>query len=428
MIGTVEPQTTTSAAKIKRPINLSSKEFANNKYAYYKWLRENEPVHKGKMMSLIGGYLIAGYDDCVGLLKDDRFVRSRSTATGGRSFPLPLPKSLSMLMSILTATDPPDHRRLRALVHKTFTPRMLTKLEKRVETLTHELLDAAEKSKEQRAGKVAQSEIQIDLMTAYAYPIPVTIIAEMLGIDAHEIPEFSAYLESIINGMSGLSIIRTVAFDLPKSVKFIRRLIERKRTDPGDDIMTRLIEAEEDGDSLSEDELIAMVFTLIVAGHETTYHLIVNAVYTLLMHPEELARLQAEPALIDSAIEELMRFNGPIHGTDPIYAAEEVSLSGVTIPKGAMVMPLLGSANRDPAAFENPDVLDIARVHNRHLGFGQGIHYCLGAPLARMETRIALQTLFARYPNLRLAVSPDELEIVPAPGWHKYKAMPVVLE
>ena len=410
---------TITTVKIKRPINLSGKEFANNKYAYYKWLRENEPVHKGKLMNFMGGYLIAGYDDCVNLLKDERFVRNRTTATGGRKFPIPLPKSLSILMSALTATDPPDHRRLRTLVHKAFTPRMLTKLERRIESLTHELLDAAERS--------AKEGQQVDLMRAYAYPIPVTIIAEMLGIDAHEIPKFSAYIESIINGMTGLSMIRTIAFDLPKSVKFVRRLIERKRANPGDDIMTRLIEAEEDGDSLSEDELVAMVFTLIVAGHETTYHLIVNAVYTLLMHPEVLAQLRAEPTLMDSAIEELMRFNGPIHGTDPIYATEEVILHGVTIPKGSMVTPLLGSANRDPAAFENPDILDITRTPNRHLGFGQGIHYCLGAPLARMETKIALQTLFERSPNLRLAVSPDELEIVPAPGFHKYKAMPVVL-
>jgi len=419
----MKPPKTITAAEIKKPVNLSSKEFANNKYTYYKWLRENEPVHKGKMMSLMGAYLIAGYDDCVNVLKDPRFVRNRAAAKGGRSFPLPLPKSLSLLTSVLTATDDPDHRRLRALVHKAFTPRMLTKLEPRIKRLTHALLDNVEK----RAEKSAEQGGQIDLMTAYAYPIPVTIIAEMLGIDADEIPEFSAYLESIINGMSGLSIIRTVAFDLPQAVKFVRRLIERKRTVPGDDIMTRLIEAEEDGDSLTEDELIAMVLTLIVAGHETTYHLIVNAVYTLLMHPEAFARLRSEPALIDSAIEELMRFNGPIHGTDPIYAAEEVTMSGVTIPKGSMVLPLLGAANRDPAAFENVDMLDIGRTPNRHLGFGQGIHYCLGAPLARMETKIALQTLFERNPKLRLAVSPDELEIVPAAGWHKYKAMPVLL-
>lgn len=191
--------------------------------------------------------------------------------------------------------------------------------------------------------------------------------------------------------------------------------------------VTGLIEAEEDGDRLSEDELVAMVFLLIVAGYETTVHLITNAVQTLLTHPEQLARLRAEPELIESAVEEVLRYNGPVHGTKPEYALEDVTLHGVTIPKGAVVMPLLGAANHDPAVFENPEVFDIARTPNRHLGFGQGIHYCLGAPLARLEARIALKTLFERNPNLRLAVRPEELKLQYIPGWHRHVSLPVVL-
>jgi cytochrome P450 len=166
---------------------------------------------------------------------------------------------------------------------------------------------------------------------------------------------------------------------------------------------------------------------LIVAGHETTVHLITNAVETLLRHPDQLARLRAEPELMEPAVEEILRYSGPIHGTKPHYPLEPVTLHGVTIPKGAAVMPLLGAANFDPSVFDDPETFDIARTPNKHLAFGLGIHYCLGAPLAWMETQIALKTLFGRYPELRLAVRPDELKLRRLPAWHSYESLPVVL-
>ncbi|MEO2015893.1 MAG: cytochrome P450 [Fuerstiella sp.] len=399
---------------IKHPIKLNSKKFNDNKYEYYTWLREEAPVYKGKV-SIINAYLLSRYDDCVGMLKDSRFVRNRSTATGGGRMPFPMPKSVSLVAHSMILEDEPEHRRLRSLVHMAFTPRALARLEERIERLTHELLDKAE-----RRGEV-------DLKQVYSLPIPVTVIGEMVGVSEEDMPKFMNGLYALTKGFSGWALFRTFFWDLRQTVKFVRGLIARKRADPQDDILTGLIQAEEEGEKLSEDELVSMVFLLIFAGYETTVHLITNGILTLLQHPDQLARLRAQPELMESAIEEILRYNGPIHGTKPAYAREDVTLHGVTIPKGSAVMPLLAAANRDPAVFENPDVFDIGRSPNHHLGFGHGIHYCMGAPLARMETKIALTNLLQRNPNLRLAVGPEQLRLQNLPLWHRYESLPVVL-
>lgn len=396
-----------------KPIDLLNKHFMQHKYAYYKWLREEDPVHQGRL-SVMKIYFLSRYDDCVSILKDPRVVRNRTTATGGgRRFPMPLPKSVSLLINSMINEDDPNHRRLRTLVHKAFIPRRLAHLDNRIDQLTHELLDKVEK------------EGTADLMTDYALPIPVTVIGEMVGVSKEEVPEFATYMSALTDGMTGPTVLKTFLWDMPKAIKFCRALIEKKRANPQDDILTGLIQAEEAGDKLSEDELIAMLFLLIVAGYETTVHLITNAVQTLLTHPEQLDRLRQNPALLESAVEEVTRFNGPIQATKPGYPTEDITLHGVTIPKGKPLMPLLGAANRDPAIFENPELFDIGRTPNRHLGFGQGMHYCLGAPLARIETKIALRNLLARNPNLRLAVAPEELELQKIPSWHRYKSLPV---
>lgn len=405
---------THSALQFKEPLNLTSREFIANKPAYYRWLREEAPVCKGKV-SLLSFYLLSRYEDCVMLLRDPRFVRNRTTATGGGRLPFPVPKWVTLLSQSMIIEDEPDHRRLRTLVHKAFTPRTLARLEGRVEALTHELLDRAE------------AQGKVDLIEAYALPLPVTIIAEMVGVSEGDMPRFRDSVRVLTSGYSGWSILRTLLWDMRQAVAFVRELIARKRAEPQDDILSALIQAEEEGDRLSEDELISMVFLLIVAGYETTVHLISNGLLDLLQHPEELARLRAEPELMESAVEEMLRFSGPIQGTKPCYALEEVTLHGVTIPKGATLMPVLGAANRDPAIFDDPERFDITRTPNKHLGFGHGIHYCLGAPLARMETRIALQNLLERNPTLHLAVPASELKLQPLPLWHRYERLPVVL-
>lgn len=400
---------------IKEPINLNSKAFIANKYAYYTWLRQEAPVYKGKVGIIINAYLLSRYDDCVHMLKDPRFVRNRTTATGGGRMLFPMPKSVALMAQSMILEDEPEHRRLRNLVHKAFTPRALARLEERIERLTHALLDEAEK------------QGTVDLIRAYALPIPVTVISEMVGVSDEDMPKFRNSLRVLTDGLSGWTLFRTFFWDLRHAVTFVRDLIARKRLDPQDDILTGLIQAEEQGETLSEDELVSMVFLLIFAGYETTVHLITNGVVTLLQHSDQLARLRAQPPLMASAVEEILRYNGPVQATKPGYAVEDVTLHGMTIPKGSAVIPLLGSANHDPAVFENPEVFDILRSPNKHLGFGQGIHYCLGAPLARMETRIALNNLLARNPNVRLAVEPAELRVQNIPLWHRYESLPVML-
>lgn len=399
---------------INHPIDITNRHFNEHKYRYYQWLREEAPVYRGKL-SIVKVYLLSRYDDCVRMLKDPRFVRNRSTITGGSRLPFPTPKSVALLSQNMILADEPEHRRLRNLVHKAFTPRALARLQSRIETLTHDLLDRAERQRE------------VDLIPAFALPIPVTVISEMVGVSDADMPAFRNGMQVLSDGMSGWSLFRTFAWDLPRLITFVRDLIARKRADPQDDILTGLIQAEEQGEKLSEDELVSMVFLLIFAGYETTVHLIANAVVTLLEHPDQLARLRAQPDLLESAIEEVLRFNGPVQGTKMAYATEELRIHGVTIPRGATVVPLLGSANHDGAVFDAPEVFDIARSPNKHLGFGQGIHYCLGAPLARMETSIALKNLLERNPRLRLTVEPSTLRIQNMPLWHRYERVPVAL-
>ncbi len=405
-----------SSIDIKHPISLQNKHFINNKPAYYAYLRDEAPVYKGKV-SVLSGYFLSRYEDCVNILKDPRVVRNRATATGGGGrLPFPLPKSVALMAQSMIIEDDPEHRRLRTLVHKAFTPRSLVKIEERIEALTHELLDKAEK------------EPEVDLMQAYALPIPVTVIQEIVGVPPGEMPRFQNSMKVLTDGFSGWALFRTLFWDMRQAAKFIRELITLKKENPGDDILTGLIQAEEEGDKLTEDELVSLVFLLIVAGYETTVHLITNGVLTLLQHPDSLSELMANLDLMDSAVEEILRHSGPIHGTKPMYPMENITLHGVTIPKGATIFPLLGAANRDPRQFDNPELFDIHRNPNRHLGFGQGIHYCLGAPLARMEAKIAFKTLFERNPDLHLSVNVDELKLTNVPSWHRYEALPVRLK
>ena len=400
------------------PRNLAGKDFTQNKYAYFDWIRENEPVYKAKMF-VMDIVCLSRYQDCADMLRDDRFVRNRSVATGGGGrLPFPVPKTVALLADSMITADNPEHRRLRLLVNKAFTPRSLKSMESQLELMTHQLLDEAEKN---------SSAGVIDLMSAYSLPIPVQVISQLMGVSDEDMPEFRKGVRVLTEGMSGFGIMRTLLWDMPGLVKFCRGMIERKRQHPGDDVLSQLIEAEEEGDKLSEDELIAMMFLLVFAGYETTVHLINNAVLTLLQHPDQLQKLKTDPSLCNTAVEEVLRFKGPVHGTKPNWAREDVEWGGVKIKRGTPVMPLLGAANRDPRQFNDPESFDIARDPNKHLAFGYGIHLCLGAWLARLETRVALNTLLARYPDLELAVDASELRLQTVPFWHRYESLPIRL-
>jgi len=401
---------------LSRPINLISKDFARNKFAYYEQLREQKPVQKAKI-SVIRLYTVSRYEDCTAILKDPRVVRNRTVATGGSRFLFPMPKSIKALAYSMITEDDPNHRRLRNLVRLAFRPQAINLLESRVEQYTDELLD----------GLAGQH--QIDLQTQFALQVPTRMIADMMGIDFADMPKFQQALSVVSKGFSGWRMLRTLFLDFPNTAKFMRGLINKKRENPGPDILTGLIQAEdEQGDRLTEDELLAMTFLLLFAGFETTVHLISNGVLTLLQHPDQLERLRSKPTLIDSAVEEILRHRGPIQGTKPNYLMDDVELHGVTIPKGQPVMPLLGAANHDPRVFHNPLEFDIGRDPNRHLGFGHGVHFCLGAHLARMEAKIAIGKLFQRFPDLALAVDADALVVQNMPGWHRYAELPVATQ
>lgn len=283
------------------------------------------------------------------------------------------------------------------MVQKAFTPRLVEQLRRRVQHLADRLLDDL------------RERTHFHLIRNYALPIPTTIIAEMLGVpveDRHRFHRWSKAIVSINTSVRGTLLVLPHVWAF---LRLIRRLIRSKRAASADDLLSALVQAKEAGDRLSEDELVAMVFLLLVAGHETTVNLIGNGMLALLQHSDQLARLRAEPALLKPAVEELLRFSGPLETASERYAREDVTVAGVTIPGGEQVFAAVASANRDDRQFPDPDRLDITREPNRHLAFGLGPHFCIGAPLARLECQVAIGSLLWRLPGLRLAVPPGAL-------------------
>jgi cytochrome P450 PksS len=299
---------------------------------------------------------------------------------------------------MLLNLDPPDHTRLRALVSKAFTPRVVERLRERIQNVCDELLDSA------------AADGRTELVRGFALPLPLTIIADLLGIPPQDRPRFNSWSRSVAAFSSGA--VRDMLRAQPSLwllVRYFRKLVALRRAEPRDDFVTALVQAEEAGDKLSEDELVAMIGLLLMAGYETTVNLIASGALALIQHPQQRDRLQQNPALAESAIEELLRFTSPLDYASPFVAREDVTIRSVTIPRAAVVLAVLGSANHDESQFPDPETLDITRQPNRHLAFGLGAHFCLGAPLARLEGEIALMTLLRRFPELRLAGPPESL-------------------
>lgn len=395
--------------------NLSSREFAATRPQQYRWLLEEGPLCRGRI-AVLGLYLVSRHADCLQVLTDPRWLRNRSRARGGGGrLPFPLPKNIAFLAQSMIVEDDPEHLRLRRLVHKAFTPNATRQLEGRVAEITESIL------------KGLEDKTEIDLTAEFSLPIPVTMIQEMMGLEPEEMPRFRNSLRALTTGITGWSMLRTMFKDLPAAARWVREVIARKRNKPGEDILTALIHAEEDGDQLSEDELVSLTFLLIIAGYETTVHLLSNSALALIEHPEAMERLRDDATITASGVEELLRYCGPIHGTKPMFAAEEVEIRGHRIPRGSMLIPVLGAANFDADVFADPWRLDLEREPNRHLGFGHGAHFCLGASLARMEARVVLPRLLRAFPNLRLAVPREELVPARMPLWHRYESMPVRL-
>lgn len=274
---------------------------------------------------------------------------------------------------------------------------MIEQLRPRIQQITDDLFDAV-----QHQGKM-------DLINDFAYPLPITVISEMLGIPVADRRQFRSWTQTMVNVGEKFDQDTAAQTALKEFRHYIVTLLAEKREHPGNDLISGLVQAEENGDKLSEVELISTVFLLIVAGHETTVNLIGNSVLALLQHPDQMQLLRQDPALLHSAIEELLRYTAPVSNASPRFAKEDIAMHGKVICKGEMVIVSLVAADIDPQQFSNPETLDITRQENQHLAFGKGIHYCLGAPLARLEGQIAIGTLLRRMPNLRLAIEPEQL-------------------
>jgi pimeloyl-[acyl-carrier protein] synthase len=367
--------------------------FVADPYPTYRRLRDEDPVHQ----SPLGFWILTRYEDVVGTLRDPRFLKEPMIAAVATRLGIQAPTiGLSML-----DRDPPDHTRLRGLASKAFTPKVVEGLRPRIQEIVDGLLDGVE-----RAGSM-------DLIEEFAYPIPVNVICEMLGVPVEDHEQFKGWSLDLARGLDSIllgpesEVAKRSAVARQGLTEYMRGLIAQRRAAPRPDLLSALIAAEEAGDKLSEVELVATCILLLVAGHETTVNLIGNGMLALLRHPEQLRRLREQPTLIGTAVEELLRYDGPVQRTART-ATEDVTLRGRTIPKGEIVMPFIGAADRDPAQFRDPDRLDVTRTENRHIAFGLGIHFCLGAPLARIEGQIAINTLLKRLPNLALAVENPE--------------------
>jgi cytochrome P450 len=394
------------------PAELFSPGFWVNPYPTYAALRREGPVRSIAVSADTVVWLVTRYRDVRQALEDPRLSKSAMMpeSTYGGLIP---PEVVAATVQHMLAADPPHHTRLRRLASTAFTARRVAALRPRVTELADELIDAM------------SAREQVDLVTDFAYPLPMRVICELLGVPAAEQDSFRTWSTVII---SGVDVQEKLPGAMASMLEYIRELIRRKRAEPRDDLLSALIAARDGGDRLTEDELSSMVFLLLIAGHETTVNLIGNGAYLLLSEPARWQRLCDQPELLPTAIEEFLRYESPVETASLRIATEEMELGGHTVPAGASVLLSLGSANRDGERFPDPDAFDLARGDSRHLAFGHGPHYCLGAPLARLEAEVAFGRLLSRYPEARLAVPADAVEWLPGFLVRGLARLPVTLK
>ncbi|HXR66707.1 MAG TPA: cytochrome P450 [Ktedonobacteraceae bacterium] len=365
-----------------------SQETKRDPYTFYAQLRSTEPL---SYVEGLNAWVLTTHEDALWLLKDPRFTKDSRKISSQEGMSERMQEMAARMRNMLMV-DPPDHTRLRSLVSKAFTPRMIEQLRPRIQQIADELLDAV------------QEQGTMDFIPTFAYPLPITVISEMLGVPAADRQKFRTWTQAIVNMQEEVA-----GNALQEFFDYIKTLLDEKRIHPASDLISDLVKVEEHGDQLSENELVSMIFLLIVAGHETTVNLLGNGTLALLQHPDQLQQLQRDPSLIPAAVEELLRYTTPVSLSDERWANEDITRHGKLIRKGEMVVAALISANADPQQCPTGATLDVTRRDNQHLAFGKGIHFCLGAPLARLEGQIAFSTLLRRLPNLRLADDPAQL-------------------
>lgn len=379
-------------------------EVRRDPYPYYATLRAEHPVHR---LESFGFWLISRYEDVQFVFKNPQLFSSEGMAgPGGMDGQI---RSIIMM-------DPPDHAKLRSLVSRAFTPKMIAALEPRIREITRELLSGIDRRTE------------FDVIGGLALPLPVRVIAEMLGVEPQRQHDFKRWSDILVGRLFRSSAVpEQVAYEDAEMTAFeayIRWAIEDRRRNPRDDLISALVQAEEEHQTLTADEVFAFTGLLLVAGNETTTNLLGNMVLALLRHPEELRRLRAVPSRIPQAVEETLRYDSPVQMLFRI-AREDVELRGQTIPKGAMVWPIMGSANRDESRFERAGVFDTSRDAGGHLAFGHHIHFCIGAPLARLEAKVAMEELL---PHLAGATLDEaNMEYIDAFFLRGLKRLPLML-
>ena len=361
--------------------NPLSDEVARDPYAVYRRLRDRDPIHR---MRLVDAWVLTRYEHADAVLRD----HARFSAEDRRFHDVGLTTMLDI--------DPPDHTRLRALVSRAFTPRSVSRWHGRVQEIADRLLDAV-------AG-----QDRFDLIAALGYLLPVTVIAEMLGVPAEDMDRFEGWsndIALIVEPILTPVQVEGVRRATEELFAYFETIVEARQREPREDIVSALLAAEEEGDTLTREELLSTMLLILVAGNETTRNLIGNGMLALLRHADQVQRLRDAPGLLEPAVDELLRYDSPVQ-LDGRVVREDLELGGKRLRAGEKVIALLGAANRDPAAFANPDALDIGRTEKSHLSFGRGIHYCLGASLALLEARIAFRGLLDRFASIRLAAEP----------------------
>lgn len=367
--------------------------FRSDPYRYWARLRADCPVQQVEAGPRRSVWLVTRYDDVVTVLQSEQFVKDRLNVPGADPTDLPwtLP-AFRPLNRTLLDLDPPDHTRLRALLHRGFVPRVISRLRERIVAICGALLDRV------------QGHGGLDLVAEYATPLPSMLSAEMLGVPLDQFERWSALYTSRSTA-DPIGLLRERwAF-----MQYLRGLIEERRSEPREDLISALVQSQAAGAEMSDDELVSMVVLLFEGSHVTTINLIGSGMLVLLEHPDQLAQLRVVPASIETAVEELLRYVNPLDLATPRFVRDDVEIAGLTLPRGAEVLAVLASANRDERVFADPDLLDIHRQPNEHLAFGWGRHYCLGAALARLEVGIAITMLLERLPNLRLAVPRESI-------------------
>ena len=382
----------------ERDYDLFSPAFKRDPFSTWARMRGHDPIYPHRAPDGSTIWYVTRYADAIAVLRDDvNYCKDPCNAFNAEALPRRKSAVHQLINENMLFADPPEHTRLRALVNQAFTPRRIEQLRPRVLAIADRLLDGI-------AGEGAA-----DLIVNYALPLPVAIISELLGIPEADRVEVASWSQAIVSPGSRNLNYSTRKQRVRAFIDYLQGLFADRQTNPQDDLVTALVQAEEAGQRLNEAELSSMVALLLVTGHETTVNLIGNGVLALLLHPEQRWRLEAQPDLWPAAVEELLRYDGPVETSTTRWARRDHELQGHQIRRGDVVRMVLSSTNRDADRFTAPDELRVDREENRHLAFGLGIHYCLGAPLARLEGHVALQRLFERLPELELGVPPAQL-------------------